>query len=84
MAMYSTLEGCKPKLRCRLILMTDELCWMSPCGQMIWIRAMDQVSQSCDNYDLTMSKKKKKKKKKKQEVVHQPALENITMEPLLL
>ena len=43
--------------------------------QMIWIRmpaqakmqrAMDQVSQSCDNYDLTISTKKT-------EVVHQPA-----------
>ena len=29
-------------------------------------RAMDQVSQSCDNYDLTISTKKT-------EVVHQPA-----------
>ena len=29
-------------------------------------RAMDQVSQSCDNYDLTISAKKT-------EVVHQPA-----------
>ena len=29
-------------------------------------RAMDQVSQTCDNYDLTISTKKTK-------VVHQPA-----------
>ena len=29
-------------------------------------RAMDQVSQSCDNYDLTISTKKT-------EIVHQPA-----------
>ena len=37
--------------------------------QMIWIImpiSIDQVSQSCDNYDLTISTKKT-------EVVHQPA-----------
>ena len=47
--------------------------------QVIWIgrpaqrqkcRAMDQVSQSCDDYDLTISTKKT-------EVVHQPAPETI-------
>ena len=52
--------------------------------QMIWIRmpakrqkAMDQVSKSCENYDLTISTKKA-------EVVHQPAPGNRTMNQLSL
>ena len=37
---------------------------------------MDQVSQSCDNYDLTISTKKT-------EVVHQPALGKPHNEPII-
>ena len=37
-------------------------------------RAMDQVSQSCDNYDLSISTKK-------EEVVHQPAPGELHNEP---
>ena len=53
--------------------------------QMIWIRmpaqakmqrAMDQVSQSCDNYDLTISTKKT-------EVVHKPAPGKPNNEPTI-
>ena len=53
--------------------------------QMIWIRmsaqrqkcrAMDQVSQLCDNYDLTISTKKT-------EAVHQPAPGNSYNEPTI-
>ena len=39
-------------------------------------RDMDQVSQSCDNYDFTISTKKK-------EVVHQPAPEKQYNEPTI-
>ena len=55
--------------------------------QIIWIRkpaqrqkmqrSMDQVSQSCDNYDLKISTKRQRL------VVHQPALGNRTMNQLL-
>ena len=38
-------------------------------------RAMDQVSQSCDNYDLTIRKKK--------EAVHQPAPVKPYNEPII-
>ena len=69
MATYSTSEGCKPKLRSRLML--DELLYADDMDKNAnteakMQRAMDQVSQSCDNYDLTISTKKT-------EVVHQPA-----------
>ena len=40
MAIYSTLEGCKPKLRCRL------MCQMSSSVQIIWIR-MPAQRQKC-------------------------------------
>ena len=39
-------------------------------------RAMDQASQSCDNYDLTIITKKT-------EVLHQPAPENPYNEPTI-
>ena len=70
MVMYSTLEGCKPKTKVQTDAL-DELLYAGDMGKNAssdakMQRAMDQVSQSCDNYGLTTSNKKT-------EVVHQPA-----------
>ena len=50
----------------------DELLYANNSSEAKMQRAMDQVSQSCDNYDLTISTKTT-------EVVHQPAPGNRTM-----
>ena len=69
MGSFSTQEGCKPNLRCR------QWCYTSSSFLMTWKGApteekmqkgVDQVSDSCDSYDLTISIKKI-------EVVYQPA-----------
>ena len=64
MAIYSTLEGCKPKLRCRLICLI-ELLYADDMDKNVSSEAkmqtaMDQVSQSCDNYDLIISTKRQR------------------------
>ena len=64
MAIYSTLEGCKPKLRCTDVL--DELLYANDMdknasSEAKLQRAMDQISQSPPIST------------KKTEVVHQPA-----------
>ena len=69
--MYSTLEGCKPKLRCRLMF------WMSSSMQMIWIK-MPAQRQKCkepwirSHSHLTISTKR-------QRLYSNQHLENHTM-----
>ena len=70
MAIYSTLEGCKPKLRCKTDVL-DELLYgddinKNASSEAKMQRAIDHVSHLCDDYDLTISTKKT-------EVVHQAA-----------
>ena len=60
--MYSTLEGCKPKTKVQTDAL-DKLLYAGDMGKNAssdakMQRAMDQVSQSCDNYGLTTSNKK--------------------------
>ena len=61
MAIYSTLEGCKPKPKVQTDVL-DELLYADDMDKNVssetkMQRAMDQVSQSYDNYDLTTSTK---------------------------
>ena len=71
MAIYSTLEGCDPNKTKVQTDVLDELLYAddmdkNATSEAKMQTAIEQVSKSCDNYDLTISTKK-------QEVVHQPA-----------
>ena len=86
MAISSTLEGCRRlqlevrRLQAKTKVQTDvldELLYAdvmdkNASSEAKMQRSMDQVSQSCDDYDLTISSKKT-------EVEHQPAPGNHTM-----
>ena len=75
MAIYSTL-CCKPKLTDVLDDLYADDMDNNASSEANMQRAMDQVSQSWDNYDLTI-------RTKKTEVVHQPAPGKPYNEPII-